>query len=138
MSPGRGARRRSRGEEEGEEKPASEKDREDAQEVPQRIQELLSALCADGGRLRHQHTRNMVRRLLQYVGLDALVLAVVYLVRFLQLTKLAPSDRIDTLYLAAVILGDKFSNDDNFCDLASTICLLWTRRRSAWPSSRTS
>ena len=66
----------------------------------------------------------MVRRLLQYVGLDALVLAVVYLVRFLQLTKLAPSDRIDTLYLAAVILADKFSNDDNFCDLASTICLL--------------
>ena len=95
-----------------------------AQEVPLRIQELLSALCADGGRLRHQHTRNMVRRLLQYVGLDALVLAVVYLVRFLQLTKLAPSDRIDTLYLAAVILADKFSNDDNFCDLASTICLL--------------
>ena len=92
--------------------------------MPQRIQELLSALCADGGRLRHQHTRNMVRRLLQYVGLDALVLAVVYLVRFLQLTKLAPSDRIDTLYLAAVILADKFSNDDNFCDLASTICLL--------------
>ena len=45
--------------------------------MPQRIQELLSALCADGGRLRHQHTRNMVRRLLQYVGLDALVLAVV-------------------------------------------------------------
>ena len=44
--------------------------------------------------------------------------------RFLQLTKLAPSDRIDTLYLAAVILADKFSNDDNFCDLASTICLL--------------
>ena len=39
--------------------------------MPQRIQELLSALCADGGRLRHQHTRNMVRRLLQYVGLAA-------------------------------------------------------------------